>query len=329
MKRSLVTAALFALFTSAFAADQPVVSFVPVQRAASTPAVGTPDNGRTSHELVDQTTPVPLSGRATDAAAQQWLRTGVANDIIGTNGQVMYAYGQSRPTITCAPLHVCVINLLAGEHITSLSIGDSVRWLVQPTNAGDRPVVVVKPTAAGLVTNLVVTTDAGRVYYMTLVSDAHDYVPLVGFYDPQQLVINMQQQAAQARAAEQAKVDARKQAVVAPLGDIDPAKLDFDFRCKADDNHADLDNADLLPVRVFAGGGHTYLQMPPDMKFTDAPAVFNTSNGSTELMNSRLVHGYYVIDGLPTKFKLVLGVGKNSRAVTCHHEQVNAGFWAR
>ena len=329
MKRSLVTAALFALFTSAFAADQPVVSFVPVQRAASTPAVGTPDNGRTSHELVDQTPPVPLSGRATDATAQQWLRTGVANDIIGTNGQVMYAYGQSRPTITCAPLHVCVINLLAGEHITSLSIGDSVRWLVQPTNAGDRPVVVVKPTAAGLVTNLVVTTDAGRVYYMTLVSDAHDYVPLVGFYDPQQLVINMQQQAAQARAAEQAKVDARKQAVVAPLGDIDPAKLDFDFRCKADDNHADLDNADLLPVRVFAGGGHTYLQMPPDMKFTDAPAVFNTSNGSTELMNSRLVHGYYVIDGLPTKFKLVLGVGKNSRAVTCHHEQVNAGFWAR
>ena len=321
MKRTLIAAAVASLLSAACLA--------PAFAAAVHRRVGTPDNGRTSHELVDQTPPVPLSDRATDAAAQQWLRTGVANNIIGTNGSIMYAYGQSRPTITCAPLHVCVINLLAGEHITSLSIGDSVRWLVQPTNAGDRPVVVVKPTAAGLVTNLVVTTDAGRVYYMTLVSDAHDYVPLVGFYDPQQLVINLQQQAAQARAAEQAKADARKQAVVAPLGDIDPAKLDFDFRCVADDNHADLDNADLLPVRVFAGGGHTYLQMPPDMKFTDAPAVFNTSDGSTELMNSRLVHSYYVIDGLPTKFKLVLGVGKNSRAVTCHHEQVNAGFWAR
>ena len=321
MKRTLIAAAVASLLSAACLA--------PAFAAAVHRRVGTPDNGRTSHELVDQTPPVPLSDRATDAAAQQWLRTGVANNIIGTNGSIMYAYGQSRPTITCAPLHVCVINLLAGEHITSLSIGDSVRWLVQPTNAGDRPVVVVKPTAAGLVTNLVVTTDAGRVYYMTLVSDAHDYVPLVGFYDPQQLVINLQQQAAQARAAEQAKADARKQAVVAPLGDIDPAKLDFDFRCVADDNHADLDNADLLPVRVFAGGGHTYLQMPTDMKFTDAPAVFNTSDGSTELMNSRLVHSYYVIDGLPTKFKLVLGVGKNSRAVTCHHEQVNAGFWAR
>ena len=218
MKRTILAAALSASF------------FAPVF-AAGAPTVGTPDNGRTSHELVNQTPPVPLSYRATDAASQQWLQTGSAPDIIGTNGQVMYAYGQSRPTITCAPLHVCVINLLAGEHITSLSIGDSVRWLVQPTNAGDRPVVIVKPTQAGLVTNLVVTTDAGRVYYMTLISDKHDYVPLVGFYDPQQLVINLQQQAAQARAAEQAKAEARKQAVVAPLGDIDPAKLDFDFSC--------------------------------------------------------------------------------------------------
>ena len=312
MKRTLIAAAVASLLSAACLA--------PAFAAAGVPTVGTPDNGRTSHELVNQTPPVPLSYRATDAASQQWLQTGSAPDIIGTNGQVMYAYGQSRPTITCAPMHVCVINLLPGEHITSLSIGDSVRWLVQPTNAGDRPVVIVKPTQAGLVTNLVVTTDAGRVYYMTLISDKHDYVPLVGFYDPQQLVINLQQQAAQARTAEQAKAQAKKQAVVAPLGDIDPAKLDFDFRCKADDNHADIDNADLLPVRVFAGGGHTYLQMPQAMKFTDAPAVFNTSDGSTELMNSRLVHGDYVIDGLPTRFKLVLGVGKNSRAVTCHHE---------
>uniref|UniRef100_E6QPE3 Conjugal transfer protein TrbG/VirB9/CagX (Modular protein) n=1 Tax=mine drainage metagenome TaxID=410659 RepID=E6QPE3_9ZZZZ len=333
IQRTLIAAALLAAFTSTYA--EPVVQ--PTQPAKPMPAqalkpmirIGTLDAGRTSHELVHQTPPVPLSYRATDEASQEWLQTGSAPDVIGTNGEVMYAYGQSRPTITCAPLHVCVINLLPGEHITSLSIGDSVRWLVQPTDAGNRPVVIVKPTQAGLVTNLVVTTDAGRVYYMTLVSDAHKYVPLIGFYDPQALVINLQQQAAQARAAEQAKVEAHKQAVVAPLGDIDPAKLDFNFRCKADDNHADLDNADLMPTRVFAGGGHTYLQMPSTMKYTDAPAVFNTTGGSTELLNSRLVHGYYVIDGLPTRFKLVLGVGKNSRAVTCHHEQVNAGFWAR
>ena len=87
-----------------------------------------------------------------------------------------------------------------------------------------------------------------------------------------------------------------------------------------------------MPVRVFAGGGHTYLQMPQSMKFTDAPAVFNTSNGATELMNSRLVHGYYVIDGLPSKFNLTLGVGKDARTVVCQHgSQESTGFfgWAR
>ncbi|CQR44936.1 Conjugal transfer protein TrbG/VirB9/CagX [Thiomonas sp. CB3] len=281
---------------------------------------------QTSHQIYDRKAPIPLSWRATSAAAQTWLNTGSAPSMVGTNGMVMYAYGQSQPTITCAPLHICVINLLPGEHITNLSIGDSVRWLVQTADAGKTPVVVVKPTAAGLTTNLAVTTDAGRVYYMTLVSDPHNYVPQIGFYDPQQLVINMEQQAAQQRAAQRAKEEAQKQAVVAPLGNVDPSSLDFDFSCKPEDGR---DDPSLLPVRVFAGGGHTYLQMPQSMKYTDAPAVFNTSNGTTELMNSRLVHGYFVIDGLPQKFKLVVGVGKDSRSVTCHHERMNADWWAR
>jgi len=289
--------------------------------------IGAPDKGRTSDQLVHGVAPVPLSSKATEDASQEWLQTGIAPSLVGTNGQVMYPYGQSRPTITCSPLHICVINLMTGEHITNMSIGDSVRWLVQSASAGDLPVVVVKPTAAGLVTNLVVTTDAGRVYYMTLVSAAHDYVPQIGFYDPQQLVINMQQQAAQARAAEEAKIEAKKKAVVAPMGGIDPASLDFDFTCKADGGRADLENADLKPVRVFAGGGHTYLQMPPDMKYTDAPAVFNVTNDQTELLNSRLVHGYYIIDGLPQKFKLVVGVGKAARSVTCRHGQAGGGGW--
>ena len=282
--------------------------------------IGTPDKGRSSAQLIKGVDSVPLSPKATSAASQEWAQTGIAPSLVGTNGQVMYPYGQSRPTITCAPLHICVINLMAGEHITNMSIGDSVRWHVQSAGAGNRPVVVVKPTTSGLVTNLLVTTDAGRVYYMTLVSDAHDYVPLVGYYDPQQLVINMQQQAAQAREV----VAAQKQAVVAPLGSIDPANLDFDFTCKADN-----DDTNLKPVRVFAGAGHTYLQMPVDMKYTDAPAVFNTTNGQTELMNSRLVHGYFIIDGQPQKFKLAVGVGKDAKSVTCRHGQASGGwpFW--
>lgn len=267
----------------------------------------------TSQEIFENQSAIPLSGRATDEAANTWLKTGSAPNLVGTNGKVMFPYGQSRPTITCAPLHVCVINLQQGEHITNISIGDSVRWLVQPADAGGQPVIVAKPTVAGLVTNLVVTTKEGRVYYLGLVSDKKYYIPEVGFYDPQQLVINMQNQATQ-------EADAKKN-VVASMGNVDLAKLNFDFSCKLDD-----DNKGIKPVRVFAGGGHTYLQMPPDMKYGDAPAVFNMANDKTELINSRLVNNYFIIDGMPAKFKLAIGVGDDAHSTTCEHNTHN-GLW--
>ncbi|OYV36644.1 MAG: conjugal transfer protein TrbG [Thiomonas sp. 20-64-5] len=312
MKFALIPLLLAMVSTFAHA-DAPQTDESPLARTSSWP---TADISQTSHQLYQLKEPIPLSARATALASAEWLKTGFAPSMVGTNGQVMYPYGQSHPAITCAPEHICVLQLLPDEHITNLSIGDSVRWLIQPAMAGNRPVVVIKPTVAGLNTNLVVTTDAGRVYYITLVSNRHDYVPLVGFYDPQQLVINMQQQAEAAKAAEQAKIEAQKQAVVAPLGTIDPATLDFNFKCKP--GHGS-DDEDFKPVRIFAGNGHTYLQMPTGMKDADKPAVFNYRDNQTEMMNSRLVHDYVVIDGLPQKFELVVGVGDNARSEVCEH----------
>ena len=47
------------------------------------------------------------------------------------------------------------------------------------------------------------------------------------------------------------------------LGNVDPSKLDFDYSCKSDDDKG------IKPVRVFAGSGHTYLQMPPFRHFPE------------------------------------------------------------
>ncbi len=310
MRKNPIKTALAALAVAASAAASaaPIVD-----------EVGTP-HPLTSHEIYALEAPIPLSERASSAASQTWLKTGYAPSLLGTNGQVMYAYGQSQPAITCAPLHICVINLLPGEHITNLSIGDSVRWMVQTADAGRTPVVVVKPVAAGLTTNLVVTTDAGRVYYMTLVSRQHRYLPQIGFYDPQQIVIRMQRQAD----AQVAQGEQKKQSVVAQLGTVDPSDLDFDYHCAGDD--PDGIDRDLLPVRVFSGGGHTYLQMPGGMTFRDAPAVFRFDGGKTELINSRLANNYFVIDGLPEKFKLVVGVDKGARTVTCEQGAAPKAF---
>ena len=268
-----------------------------------------------------QTARVSLSPRTISAASDEWLATGVAPALAGTNGEVLYPYGQSHPTITCAPLRLCVIELIPGERITNIAIGDSARWLVEETMAGSTPVLDIKPTAAGLETNLSITTTS-RLYYLTLVSDKTTYTPMVGFYDPAMI-------AAQAQAAEQMDAAARaaraatiKHRTVLSLGEVDPARLDFDFACEVRHHWwQSPPRPDFFPERVFQGGGHTYLEMPRRMKWGVAPAVFAVEGGQTALVNSRLVNGYIVIDGAPKKFQLAVGSGDHARVVICRRRR--------
>lgn len=216
-------------------------------------------------------------------------------------GRVLFPYGQSQPTITCAPLHICVVSLMPGEKINDLSIGDSVRWLVQTSQAGESPIVIIKPTEAGLGTNLVISTNRQRVYYLILESSATRYQPQVGFYDAAEMTIHFTR-----------SENEEASRALAP-GKIDPASLDFNYVCES--NGGD----DFVPSRVFSGNGHVYLQMPQSMKSGDAPAIFNMSTDSTELINSRFdpTKGYFVVDGTPSKLKLVVGNKDGNRSVTC------------
>lgn len=263
--------------------------------------------------------PIPSQEKLRLAASKEWERTGVAPELVGSGGQIEYAYNQSRPTVTCAPLHICTINFIAGESITSMSIGDSVRWLAQSTTAGQKPVVVVKPTQAGLATNLVVTTDKGRVYYMHLVSSKTDYVPLISFYDPDAMVTDLRVQAEIEQTRRKAEEAAKDRAVVSDLGKgTDPVDLDFGYSCEG--------KAPFKPSRIFSNATHTYIQMPPEMKSVDAPAVFNTSSGSLELLNSRLKNGYFVIDGKPQKIKLLVGTESAGKFIDCARQAKSNAF---
>ena len=280
-----------------------------------------------------------LSERAAELAARQWQTAGEARELIGTNGEVMYPYGASRPTITCAPLHVCVIQLIDGETISQYSIGDNVRWIIQ-TASSTRPIVAIKPTEPNIVTNLMIATDAGRVYYMTLESDPVDYVPMVGFYDPGRLLVAgpTATSTADMRARDRGWRSARDQAlggmdpgsVVAPLGSVDPSKLDFGWTCRPGNG-----SEAPVPVRVFSAQGHVYVQMPQDIQYGNAPAIFGLDGDSPTLINSRMVGYYYVIDGQPRHFRLLLGVGKNAAYTDCAHPAVSpfvsssANPWAR
>jgi type IV secretion system protein TrbG len=260
-----------------------------------------------THIRVPRMLPLPTTRSATLRAAREWSATGTAPTLVGKNGVVMYAYGESHPEVVCAPLHACAIELLSPDTITDRSIGDSVRWHVQTATAGQRPVLIVKPVRSGLSTNLVVTTAKGRVYYIALQSDRSSFVPAVGFYDPAALVEHINRRLGD----RVAQAEAKRQRLVASLGNVNPADLDYSYWTEGPKA--------LRPVRVFSAQGHVYIQMPKSLQYRNAPALFVVgSKGGNQLVNYRVVGRYYVVDEMFREARLVLGTGSGAQVVTIH-----------
>lgn len=332
MKKNIVAAALAVLAGASHASSAPVPpasaqppagTAVPVLRNAEMPAPSERAGAA----------PVSPRDRAAMEAVRRWEQTGTADALVGPGGDIRFAYGYSRPTVTCSPLHVCTIRLIPGESITSLALGDTVRWLAEQALAGDTPVVLVKPTQGGISTNLVITTDFGRVYYLHLVGSAREYMPMVGFFDPAAMsqqghaqAQEMQRLRARLEAAEQAARQAREEAerraaehrertVVAEMpAAFDPTSLDFSMNCRPNARAA----ADFVPTRVFSTATHTFLQLPQSLEGKELPAVFRRgSSGALELVNARRSGQFIVVDGTPDQISLALDVGMNARVVDC------------
>lgn len=216
--------------------------------------------------------------------------------IVGPDGVVRYLFGgRTPPTLRCMPLFVCDLVLEPGESIVNVAVGDSVRWLIAPASSGPTdtttPHVLIKPTEAGLQTNLIVTTNR-RAYYVMLVSRNNDPMLRLGFLYPQDPQRAFGQSGAQLTR------------VSSPLPQTSIDKLDFNYHLSGDRS--------LQPVRVFNDGAHTYLQMPAGM--SEIPVLFAVgSDGGDTIVNYRFTGQYYVVDGVPASIALVDGSGRRQR----------------
>jgi len=246
-------------------------------------------------------------------AIRRFQETGEAPVIRNTRaGFVIFPYGQMQPVLTCKPLRVCEVELEAGEEVLDVALGDPLRWLAQPMESGPpemrAPHVVVKPTEPEISTNLVISTTR-RVYHLGLVSTKEEtsaYVRSARFYYPQETVAHwtaVKERASKARAEE-------VQRVAASGPTVRPEDLEFDYAIEGD-------QTPWRPTQVFDDGVHVYLQMPPSMHVTEAPALFvETASGERSLVNYRLRGRYYIVDRLFSRAVLILGVGSNHEQVT-------------
>jgi type IV secretion system protein VirB9 len=221
----------------------------------------------------------------------------------GDDGRVLYTYGATLPSIVCAPLHVCDIELEPGEVVNDINAGDPVRWKISPatSGSGERKTthILVKPTDSALTTNLDVATDR-RMYVIQLVSRTKDWMPLVAFSYPDD---QQARWAAYHQAAEQ-----QKQAAPPPAGES-VSQLDFDFRVKGP-------AVTWKPIRVYTTGSKTYVQFAGAVTHDDLPALvaLGTSDAET-LVNYRLVDDRFEVDRLLRHAALIRGVGRHQQRV--------------
>ncbi|MDP3746669.1 MAG: P-type conjugative transfer protein TrbG [Phenylobacterium sp.] len=220
--------------------------------------------------------PVPA---AVESAAQVWP----------------YAAGTVYP-VQASPGRVTDIALQPGEKLVSVSAGDTARWIIGDTSSGSgadaRAHVLVKPTASGLATNLLLHTDR-RTYHLELTARPTGWMAAAGWRYPEGELIAVKAAEAQAQAA-------------APVADgVALERLNFGYVLRGD-------KPAWRPVLAFDDGARTYIRFPdaPD----ELPPLFVLGpKGEAQLVNYRARPPYYVVDGLFAAAELRLGTGKQVR----------------
>ncbi len=217
---------------------------------------------------------------------------------LGDAGRVVTTFGAAIPVAHCSPLTVCYIELEPGEELTDTpSVGDAVRWQVQPKQQGWDPVTVVleiKPAADAVDTNLVIPTDR-RLYTINLVNDPEYHTPIVSFRWPDSearaIADEIERQRAEelvgeevlaAEAAARADIAATEMARSGVPTESGPRAAELlDFRFKVEGKAA------FRPVRVFADGSRTYFDFHPQYRGPLPAIVAGKAEGNAAL-NTRV-----------------------------------------
>ncbi len=225
----------------------------------------------------------------------------------GRDGSVLFVFGQTQPTIVCAPLRACDIELEPGETVMNVHAGDTVRWQFDGARSGPDgkiPHVLVKPTLGGVETSLAIMTDR-RTYHLNLKAHETEYMARVAFSYPQAAQTVATKLAASAPKPAPPKPAATRTAAVAPRAD----QLNFGYKISG--------RATWKPERVYSDSRKTYIDMPRQFKNGEAPALFVIGPGRTrQQVNYRLIDGRYIVDALFSKAVLVAGTGIFAATIT-------------
>ena len=252
---------------------------------------------------------VVTPGQMEDALGElvrEYQRTGRAG-VLRQSTVMVFPFGHSQPVLACAPLRASVVELEPGETVLGLVAGDTERFAVEQTTTGPSgrtPLVLVKPLAYDVTTNLVVSTDR-RVYHVTLDSAPRRgrgegdnpqprYARHIRFYYPDDVSAGASAQ------------PARPVMPTTALGAGESASLD-----ELHFGYAVTGDAALVRSveRVFDDGVHAYVKLRREAtRGGEIPVLYVLGpSGEREILNYVYRGGYYVTDRAFDEAELVLG----------------------
>lgn len=249
----------------------------------------------------DQRLPAPSTRRRRAPAGAPVARVEAANRAAVrepsqesyVNAVQVYAWSEGALyRLYTAPERVSEIALQAGESLISVAAGDTARWVIGDTTSGSgtgrRTHILVKPSAVGLRTNLVISTDR-RVYHVQVDSTARTAMASISWTYPQDGLLALQ------------RAEAGLSAGRPVLDGVAVETLDFGYRIEGDD-------PPWRPLRAFDDGSQVFIEFPAALGEGEAPPLFvRGEGGRTELVNYRLRGRYYVVDRLFVAAELRLG----------------------
>lgn len=239
---------------------------------------------RRTSDGADPTTRVDVANRS---ALREPTRQGFMNAV-----QVYPWVEGAVYRLYAAPEQVSDIALQVGEGLVSVAAGDTVRWIIGDTTSGSgnskRTHILVKPSAPGLKTNLVIMTDM-RVYHLQLDSTARTAMAMLSWTYPADALLAITRRNTEAEAA----------MPIASGMALD--SLNFAYRISGDD-------PSWRPIRTFDDGTQVFIEFPATLGQGEAPPLFVTGKkGEAQLVNYRQRGRYYIVDRLFTSAELRLG----------------------
>lgn len=183
--------------------------------------------------------------------------------------------------LLASPNFVTTILLEPDEAVTAIAAGDTARWMVTEaeTEAAEEPraVVLVKPLAESVRTNIVIVTDR-RTYVIEARSARGDtYAAEIAWSYP-----------AAASEVDVSAVDA----------------INFAYRIRTVRGSAPM----WTPSRVFDDGVRTFVEFAPHVAVRDMAPLFVITPEGSELANYRVVGQRIIVDRLFDRAELRMGV---------------------